>query len=914
MKKIFSFVFAVALATSMWATQHVLDAGENKIESVIGTAVAGDTIILNATDTFYEWHAQTFDKKLTVMAGEGQKPVLKMNKFLITADFEINGIEITNLGTDYMIRTNGSVAGTIAVKNCYMHDSSSPFIYTSSNSVTNLIVDNCIFANNTRNEGGVIYSTGVVSNFEMRNSTVMNSSGTYAVRLTKSTNLVVDHCTFYNNGERVILIGESAAPTTCAVSNCVVSNPSLVSNYCISTYGGTVDNIVYYNTASAPRSSSSTNTNIVNADPLFVDAANGNFNFAFTSPLFLAANDGKHIGDPRWTIEATDAIAIPDTLDNTKAALSGEDMKLLDDTLFWDDLGNPGLSYASWTVDAKKAGDYDVYVYEVSKGKSHQYTMSIADKTAWLDTVGEESPNFTSKDIKLGTITIDEKGLYMLRLNNMGKWSSGKIKYVMLRYLGGGVVDVPGSIPMDEAMLEGPKIVQTDAGIAWLDQSDPTLNYATWNLNVTKAGTYIVTMTASKINSSGHSFTMEIFDSQTQKVGTTLTEAAGEITLAAGSYTARLNNGTKWSSAVLESVLFSKKGGTAMAIPGQLPGEEALLAGDMVRLENGSFQWPNKSDVASHYATWNVTVADEGEVDVYAYFGNGSGRMLTVALYDGETLLSSVSQAETTYDKGEVKLGTISIEDAGTYTIRLTNATQWSSVIVDSLVVKVAEGPIEITLDEDDTENADLTTYLDKTVNVNLVRSMPTGMFSTICLPFGASKSGHFVGAKIYYLDSTYIKGDEVILCFKENSDFYQGIPYIIEPATLVANPRFENVVIKKPTAGKTEKEHAIFQGTYFAKQLTPGDENLLYLGQDNHLYFPPSGDTGTMKGLRAYFEIKQEPGAPIRRASIKMGTDVVTTLELVGGQAIPNGKFMLNGQIVIRANGQDYMLNGMQK
>jgi len=457
-------------------------------------------------------------------------------------------------------------------------------------------------------------------------------------------------------------------------------------------------------------------------------------------------------------------------------------------------------------------------------------------------------------------------------------------------------------------------------------KSDQSADYAWWNINATKAGDVDVTVNVGAGCGSGHRYTVALYNSDNELV-TSVAETAdswddgaralGLLNIpAVGTYTIRLSNSVSNSSAYVDNVQLAYLGGGVMAIPGQLPGEEALLAGKVARLENGSFQWPNKSDVDNHYATWNVTAAEDGDVDIYVHIGTpSSGHCFTAALYDGETLVSSVSEEKTVHTTGEVKLGAISVEDAGTYTIRLTNAQQWSTTIVDSLVVKVAEGPIEITMDQEDTENADLTTYLDKTVNVNLVRSMPTGMFSTICLPFGASKSGQFVGAEIYYLDSTYIKGtDEVVLCFKENTDFYQGIPYIIKPATAVNNPRFENVVIKEPTAGKTEKEHAIFQGTYFKKQLQAGNQNLLYLGQNDKLYFPNSGDESSMNGLRAYFEIKQEPGAPIRRASIKMGTDVVTTLDLVDGQAVPNNKFMINGQIVIRVNGVDYMLNGARR
>ena len=310
MKKIFLFVAAICVSAAMNAATVTIEPGENKIGGAIASLADGDVIELQTGD-YYEWNSLVFTTKVTLKAADGAKPVLHPNVIKIQNDFEINGVKIVNLNKDnYLLRTGANVAGTIAVKNCDLElnpevSNPVPYFYLSSNTVGNLVIDNCTFAPNAKTEGAIVYGLTTVNNFTMTNSTAVACGGTdLAVYMKTMTTATVDHCTFYNCGARVLYLPSNDAMTSCAVSNCIVANAANVENYCVATYAGTVDNVLYYNTK-APRSSDATVNGSINADPLFVDAANGDFKLKVGSPAIAAGTDGKNIGDLRWGNETS---------------------------------------------------------------------------------------------------------------------------------------------------------------------------------------------------------------------------------------------------------------------------------------------------------------------------------------------------------------------------------------------------------------------------------------------------------------------------------------------------------------------------------------------------------------------------------------------------------------------------------
>lgn len=304
-KTILSFL---VLACTMMASAATIPVtpGNGTLKTAVASAADGDVLELQ-TGTYVESSSIDINSAITIRAAADAKPVIGLNKIQLSAPCEFVGLEIYNLGNDYMIRTKANVTGTVLVKDCYMHDSPTAFIYLSGNSVDNLTISGCTFSSNTKGQGGVVYAESAkVTNFSMTNSTAYNISGELAVWLQGCTNAYVDHCTFYNCGTRAVYI-KGSTMNSYLVQNCIItcSEVPATNNYCIALYAGDVKNCLYYN-LKAPRSGDSNNTGCIDADPKFKDAANADFTLMDGSPALGVATDGRDLGDSKWGTPDTD--------------------------------------------------------------------------------------------------------------------------------------------------------------------------------------------------------------------------------------------------------------------------------------------------------------------------------------------------------------------------------------------------------------------------------------------------------------------------------------------------------------------------------------------------------------------------------------------------------------------------------
>ena len=144
------------------------------------------------------------------------------------------------------------------------------------------------------------------SDFKLTNSTIYNigSGGSFGtIDIQDNTNIaseqlvLVDHVTIYNflnsGYHGAIKVQKSA---NAVVTNCIVMNPEqkFANPYRLFT-GATVNNCLYYNTEISTESTA-TFTNCVEADPMFVDAANADF-------MLYAESPAIGMGDPRWGVK-----------------------------------------------------------------------------------------------------------------------------------------------------------------------------------------------------------------------------------------------------------------------------------------------------------------------------------------------------------------------------------------------------------------------------------------------------------------------------------------------------------------------------------------------------------------------------------------------------------------------------------
>lgn len=497
MKKIFLFVAAVCATAALNAGVVTVEPGTQTIEAALATFTEGDTLLLS-TGTYAESTYQlNFDKKITLLAAEGATPEVSFYEAKMSADFAAEGLSLTNYGKDNRLIRMGAEVANISFKNCsFTYDGGSYTIYLSSN-VGNLSIEDCsfnhkgasyaIFSNSDAKnisikncsfdyEGeaqticfdenttvgsltidGCLFTTGnatsqkdfilearytAMTDFTLTNSTVMNAGieGSERAFYCIPTNALVDHCTFYNCGvHNVYISGENL--TTCQVKNCISVSPVELGDYCIKTYAGTVENCLYYNIG-APRSSDAEVIDCINADPLFVDAANGDLALQAGSPAIGAATDGTNLGDPRWTPKPKPVLST-DTLDNTAAVLVGKQLSLTEDNvLSWYD-NQPGCS-ATWTLNLQQ-GDYAIIINQTT-GSGHNFKVEIqfADGRK-INSVSEGADSWDDGDLALdGVLYAPEDGEYKLILTNGTEWSGANAVYVIMnRYeYSGGYVPV----------------------------------------------------------------------------------------------------------------------------------------------------------------------------------------------------------------------------------------------------------------------------------------------------------------------------------------------------------------------------------------------------------------------------------------------------------------------------------------
>lgn len=204
--------------------------------------------------------------------------------------------------------------------------------------------------------------------------------------------------------------------------------------------------------------------------------------------------------------------------------------------------------------------------------------------------------------------------------------------------------------------------------------------------------------------------------------------------------------------------------------------------------------------------------------------------------------------------------------------------------------------------------------------NVQLLRSLSKDYYNTFCSPISLTADQINVafgeGTDIRKLVSTsYDKEkNEITLNFSASSltEIEKGVPYLIKPGNNVKNPVFTNVAISDiaTAAKKVETDAVLFQGILSPYTLEADDDKFLFLAANNTLKF---GQSGTLKGMRAYFYIKDNVPAQnlsSARARIQMGQDVTTSV--LNTTDCSNAKKLLrDGQIVILRDGKAYNVMG---
>ena len=358
MKKLFLSLAAVLMALATNAAVISINNGTaDALRVALNGAADGDTIEM-AAGTYVESNSNYIafaGKEVTVQAAEGavvliqpQVPItISEGGKAILKNIKIDASRLTELASWYehvIYPSDANENNRLEMDGCELYGfnlNKSAIYCSSSNKLASAVINNCYFHNNRKS--CMFFENTDMATLTITNSTFANTyldegdassyyAGNIDSRSTVAT-ILIDHCTFYNiqlmNTDYAAIGKIKVTDASMAVaSNCIFALPTAGSYRAIRDKV-TANNCLVYNYTSdsnwGMQSAVVKNNCIKEQDPLFADAANGDYTLGDGSPALDAGTDGSNLGDPRWWPAATpagcnwDAIEFLGTTDATYA-------------------------------------------------------------------------------------------------------------------------------------------------------------------------------------------------------------------------------------------------------------------------------------------------------------------------------------------------------------------------------------------------------------------------------------------------------------------------------------------------------------------------------------------------------------------------------------------------------------------
>ena len=189
------------------------------------------------------------------------------------------------------------------------------------------------------------------------------------------------------------------------------------------------------------------------------------------------------------------------------------------------------------------------------------------------------------------------------------------------------------------------------------------------------------------------------------------------------------------------------------------------------------------------------------------------------------------------------------------------------------------------------------------------------GDWNTLYLPFDVDLTDlacPLYGAEARTMESATLEGETLKLTFGNPVETLKaGVPYIIkwsagssegteetEGSEYILNPIFRNVIVKNerhPFYG----DYIEFSGNYDKFTVDKEDQNFLFLGANNKLYYPDGNAPTNLGACRAYFYLGGGEAPQFRNIVLDFGEGETVSIENVTLHEDENGNlwFSLDGQ-----------------
>lgn len=203
-----------------------------------------------------------------------------------------------------------------------------------------------------------------------------------------------------------------------------------------------------------------------------------------------------------------------------------------------------------------------------------------------------------------------------------------------------------------------------------------------------------------------------------------------------------------------------------------------------------------------------------------------------------------------------------------------------------------------IDLDESKDNAETISGNADKTVNVNLTRTLKADVWNTFCVPFDVTVAGSPLdGATIKQIASVTEKTDGAVINFEDApATLVAGKAYLVRTTTAIVNPTFNGVTVKNVTPTNCSgSENYQLIGIYSPLNIDASLYGKVF-GINNQDKLAKVMKDTSIKGMRAYFLLANSATA----AKLNFGGELTGIDAVDNGEAVMTGKvYNLNGQYV---------------